>query len=251
MPHKKVITQMGKDLKGSFSSLQSTPGLVIAKDLGSRYSVISNDYATLLGWKNADACADLTDYDIPSHAVNAAEQFVALDQKVIVSGIAVTSLYICHYAHGWKVLLSNKTPIQKEDGEMTGVFGQVLDISNTHMYNWYLSLNYHDLKFAKNVEKPTIYILNQEHSPLPISPREQMCLFLLIRGKSMKEIGAILQISARTVEKNFEYIKIKLGCNSKSQLIELAITSGFIHYIPEEISARSGWDLNLNSGGKS
>jgi DNA-binding CsgD family transcriptional regulator len=231
----KIILHKGNDLKFEFSSIVNVPGLVIAKDVNSRYSVISKDYALLLGWKNPDQCVDLTDFDIPCEAAKAAEQFRTLDQKVVDSTEAVLSLYICNYSSGWKTLISNKMPIQHENGQIAGIYGQVMDISNTNMFNWCLALNQFDQKLISTKNKPVIYILNQEHSPLPLSRQQQACVFLLIRGKSMKEIATILNLSVRTVESYFVIIKLKLGCNNKSQIIEKAINGGFLHYIPENI----------------
>ena len=51
----------------------------------------------------------------------------------------------------------------------------------------------------------------------------------------MKEIATILNLSVRTVESYFVIIKLKLGCNNKSQIIEKAINGGFLHYIPENV----------------
>lgn len=230
-----IIKSRENDLKSEFASIVDVPGLVIAKDINSKYSVISKDYALLLGWKNPDQCVDLTDFDIPCEAVKAAEQFRVLDQKVVDSAEAVLSLYICNYSFGWKTLISNKIPIQQENGQVSGIYGQVMDISNTNMFNWCLALNQFDQKFISTQNKPVIYILNQEHSPLPLSKQQQACVFLLIRGNSMKQIASVLDLSVRTVESYFMIIKLKLGCNNKSQIIEKAINSGFLHYIPENI----------------
>jgi DNA-binding CsgD family transcriptional regulator len=233
--NKIIIQSKEKALKSEFSSILNMPGFVIAKDVNSKYSVISRDYALLLGWKNPEQCIDMTDFDIPCEAVKAAEQFRILDQKVVDSAKPVLSLYICNYSFGWKTLVSNKTPIQQEDGQTAGIYGQVMDISGTNMFNWCLALNQYDQKLACSKNKPVIYILNQEHSPLPLSKQQQACVFLLMRGKTMKEIASILNLSVRTVESYFALIKLKLGCNNKSQIIEKAINSGFLHYIPQGI----------------
>ena len=58
-----IISSKQNDLKSEFSSITNIPGFVIAKDIHSRYSVISKDYALLLGWKSPDQCIDLTDFD--------------------------------------------------------------------------------------------------------------------------------------------------------------------------------------------
>jgi len=230
-----IIYSKGNNLKDEFSSIINVPGLVIAKDIKSKYSVISKDYAMLLGWKSPEQCVDLTDFDIPCEAVKAAEQFRTLDQKVIDSAKPILSLYICNYSFGWKTLISNKMPIKQRSGQVAGIYGHVMDISTTNMFNWCLALNQFDQKFISAKNKPVIYLLNQAHSPLPLSKQQQACVFLLVRGKSMKEIASILNLSVRTVESYFVMIKLKLGCNNKSQIIEKAISSGFLHYIPENI----------------
>jgi len=47
--NKGIIQSQGNDLKSDFSFVVNVPGFVIAKDVNSRYSVISKDYALLLG----------------------------------------------------------------------------------------------------------------------------------------------------------------------------------------------------------
>jgi len=235
LQQKHLTLSSDNDLKTEFAGIVNVPGLVIAKDISLKYSVISKDYSSLLGWNDPNQCIDLTDFDIPCQAVRAAEQFRVLDQKVLATGTALLSLYICNYSFGWKTLISSKIPIQKANGEVIGVYGQVMDITNTNMFNTYINLNLFDQKFRNSKDEPVIYILNQEHSPLPLSKQQQSCVFLLTRGKSMKEIAAILNLSVRTVESYFNVIKFKLGCNTKSQIIEKAINSNFLHYIPEDI----------------
>ena len=84
-------------------------------------------------------------------------------------------------------------------------------------------------------EVPKQYILTPEASPLPLTHRQQECLALLIRGKTYKEIAYMLGISNRVVEDHIHAIKYKLGCYSKSQLIEKAIDSGFLFHVPETL----------------
>jgi DNA-binding CsgD family transcriptional regulator len=69
--------------------------------------------------------------------------------------------------------------------------------------------------------------LNADHSPLSLSEKQEACLFLLIRGKTIKQIGKILKKSPRTIEGHLEAIKHKLNSSTKSQLIEKAMASGF------------------------
>ena len=54
----------------------------------------------------------------------------------------------------------------------------------------------------------------------PISSREGECLFYLIRGKSARETGVLLNLSQRTVEFYLATLKDKLNCRKKSEIID-------------------------------
>ena len=47
------------------------------------------------------------------------------------------------------------------------------------------------------------------------------CLRLLANGRSAKEIGNILDISDRTVETNWQRSKIRLGCYTRKDLLDI------------------------------
>ena len=54
-----------------------------------------------------------------------------------------------------------------------------------------------------------------------LSARERECLLLYSRGKTANETGKILKISVRTVEHYMESVKNKLGCERKTDLLDL------------------------------
>lgn len=58
-------------------------------------------------------------------------------------------------------------------------------------------------------------------------------LFYLLRGKSRNEIAAIRKRSPRTIEKQIEALKLVFNCSKKSELIEKALDSGYLNYIPQ------------------
>ena len=62
----------------------------------------------------------------------------------------------------------------------------------------------------------------------PLSFREREVIVLLARGKSNKEIAAILTISTRTVEAHRARIMLKLNLHSLSELIRYAVRSQMI-----------------------
>ena len=59
--------------------------------------------------------------------------------------------------------------------------------------------------------------------PSILSKRQIECLFCLVKGMTIKEIAIELQLSPKTVEHYLTYIKFKLNCYSRSQLISKAL----------------------------
>jgi DNA-binding NarL/FixJ family response regulator len=59
-----------------------------------------------------------------------------------------------------------------------------------------------------------------------LTPREREILRYLARGKPKREIGEILDISVKTVDKHSENLMRKLAVNNRVQLTRLAIREG-------------------------
>ncbi len=76
-------------------------------------------------------------------------------------------------------------------------------------------------------------IKNDNQVAVNISKRELECMYLLSLGKSPKEIGAILNISYRTVETYIHQLKYKLGYHFKSELIANFRKNLMDYYKPE------------------
>jgi DNA-binding NarL/FixJ family response regulator len=60
-------------------------------------------------------------------------------------------------------------------------------------------------------------------SRLPVTPREAEVLIWLTRGKSNRDIGEILGLSPRTVNKHLEQIYAKLGIENRSSAVALTL----------------------------
>ena len=58
---------------------------------------------------------------------------------------------------------------------------------------------------------------------LPLTAREREILALVAAGKTNGEIGTILTISARTVQKHLEHIFQKLGVESRTAAVVRAL----------------------------
>jgi DNA-binding CsgD family transcriptional regulator len=61
--------------------------------------------------------------------------------------------------------------------------------------------------------------------PLELTRREAQVLLWVARGKTDKEVGALLYVSPRTVKKHLEHVYEKLGVKSRTEAVALALLS--------------------------
>ena len=233
-----TIPRLVKDdaLASKFEYINSSSGLSFIKDIYSIYQGMSTECAKILGWKSPAQGIYKTDYDIPSENSAFAADYIKQDQLFFVKNCKVLTLEIIPTYGRWLTLLVEKIPLVNKDGYLVGTHGYAFDVSDINKYNYVLAS--HDQRIVPSSKKAKIYTLNPELSPLPLTTRQQECVFFLIRGKTTKQIAEILNLSARTVESYFEAIKYRLDCTHKSQIIEKAIDSGFLYYIPENLLKR-------------
>lgn len=79
-------------------------------------------------------------------------------------------------------------------------------------------VTYEDFLYSINTKKIKFEVNTQN---IIFSRREYDCLVLAAKGKTMKEIGGILNISHRTVNTHLDSAKEKTNCHSKAKLIDL------------------------------
>jgi DNA-binding NarL/FixJ family response regulator len=88
---------------------------------------------------------------------------------------------------------------------------------------WYVSPS-----IAKGMLDDVLHPQPQDMKLRELSAREREVLQLLAEGKSMKEVGAILDISPRTVEFHKYRIMGLLGVRTTAELVQYAIKHGLI-----------------------
>jgi DNA-binding CsgD family transcriptional regulator len=222
------------DLITKFEFLKYMPGYITVQDINSKLCGAGLSPLRLTGWNNINQLIGKSYYDIPCPISEAAELLIKIDRMAITTKKPVISINVFQDIFGIKAMLNQRKSLKTSEGNIIGVMGQSIDATNLFINNlsW---LTNADTRFIDIIKTPQQYILTSETCPLPLSQREQECLALLIRGRVMKEIAFILGINARTVETHIANIKAKLGCTSKSQLIEKAINSGFLFHIPHSL----------------
>lgn len=109
-------------------------------------------------------------------------------------------------------VLSHKYPVFNQQGKPAGVLGLSFILSKENALPNFNSevplLNFHH---------------TSKHNLDHLTPRQLDCLYLLVMGKTAKQISQTLKLSVRTVEHHLTAIKKKYACPSRSDLITKAL----------------------------
>ncbi len=216
--------------------LRQIPGLIVVMDKDSRF-IYSNDYtAKLFGYAHEEEIIGLDAYGMRCQASESAPQMIQQDQLVYRTGQELTMLDIHKYAYGdTKILLTKKTPY-REQGEIVGTICLCTELHSQALREFCASLIHSERKYnAMAISAERSYSIGSTTHKKQLTERESDCIFYLLRGNTIKQIGRCLDISPRTVETYLEKIKNKLGCSHKSEIIEYCLNEGLLNYIPRNI----------------
>lgn len=222
-------------------NIEDFPSFIVVKELSeeatfSKFIQMSTVCAQQLGWDKPENSYGSSDYDIPSKMANAASQFIELDALSLRSHKKMTTIEFQNYSSGWEGMLVERTPVLP-----TRVAIQAIEITKTPFFNLARSLmNFDQFYWNEKQKEGVSYLLEEDSLRLPLSQRQQECLFYLTRGKTAKQIARILGIHHRTVDTHIFFIKEKLACSTKEQLIEKAFESGFVYSIPKSLLNKYG-----------
>lgn len=205
-------------------------GLFCEKDMNSAVTSCNEIFLKNIGSTNYDNVLGRTDYEFPwqkyadIYRKHELDVIAGNDYSIVFPGVNFenrTSLYI-----------HNKAQKKDNSGKIIGIVCHIVEIFDSSILELVFTLN----ECALN--KQQIYRSSRKHD-LTLSARQEEVLFYLVRGKTTKNIARILNLSARTIESYLNDIKLKLGCSSKSELIEFAIYSGFLEKIPNQRRIKS------------
>lgn len=174
--------------------LNSLSGSAYVKALDGTYLDCNDFYVQASGLKHYDNLVGFKDYDFwPDYAT----EIMHNDKKIISTGSPLILLEQCKPVGGNANLnLSHKEPLYNKSNKIIGVIGISFDLAKTAKHQ--IAVNHN------------------------LSQRHLDCLRLLARGKKTKDIAYALKLSPRTVDHYIEAVKLRLNCDSRSQLIEAA-----------------------------
>lgn len=101
----------------------------------------------------------------------------------------------------------------------------------------------HSIQKIENPEQTRLVVILGSHAShhfydeknISLTDRQLQVLFFLLRGKTIKQIAKILELSHRTVDDYLEQLRIKFSAQNKYELINKAISYGFLNTVPESL----------------
>lgn len=79
-----------------------------------------------------------------------------------------------------------------------------------------------------NRRKPEGFKLGNKHPDVKFSRREAECLVKFLQGMTVRDTAEALGLSPRTVEFYVKNMRQKVGCRTKSELINIVANSDFV-----------------------
>lgn len=231
-----ILENAKKKETSDVTSIANMPGLFLEKDANFLVTAITKDTARLCGWKNPEDAIGFNDYDMPCPIAKFAADFLKLDELCVRSNSKLHAIQVIPYGFDWRVMLTERIPIKDESDNLIKLQILAMDITATHLSKGILFLNSTGWKILGRKKQQINYIISSSHFlPSTLTEKQELCLFLLIRGRTLRQIADVMKISIKTVEDHINAIKIKLSCKTKSQLIEKAIDVGFFYHIPSTL----------------
>jgi len=218
--------------------LNAIPACLGFKDLNSTYIAGNQKLADILGYTHPEDLQGIKDSEIKSPIAELAETFVEQD-KLVISGVEQDNLDVGLYADNQvHIFHSKKSQYRNAQSEVIGTVFHMAELSLDILQslNQTFQTDYMEKRHNISMLNGSFKVVKDNTTDYKLSIRESECLFFLLRGQSSKEIGSQLGISYRTVETHLNSIKRKFHCKKRSQVIDKAISAGYLFNIPFTLS---------------
>lgn len=227
-------SEVDPKLKALFDQM---PGAWGCKDENSVFMYANEEYGKIIGLGHHNDAIGLTDFDMPCDTINCAHLFREQDKQVIFSAQRMRILDIHPFAgHQWRAYIFTKTPLVDKTNNITGTIFHGVNITNSTM----VELGSVLARISEHGNQNELlgqnsYMLGNKFDNIKLSDRQSEVLFYLLRGKTIKQIAILLNLSSRTTEDYLEQLKNKFNVSNRYELIDTAISLGYLNIIPERL----------------
>lgn len=204
----------------TLGDLLTMPYNVFFKNLGNQLVELNEESLAVSGFQSrSDALRGLF-YDAVSDEDQARiiignNQYVMSSENILVVDESVSFVDI-DAVHA----ISFKFPWYGSNNELVGLFGCAINLSCASVADIARQLTMISNKFIGAESVVNKMTTLPQLKGVTFTSREMEVIELIMRGKTMKEIGAQLGLSRRTIESYFQNIKMKANVKTRSQLFD-------------------------------
>lgn len=211
--------------------LEQIPGCVAWKDKELKYRWANRNLVSSMNLQHWQELAGLNDDELGLNTPSTNAVFRQQD-LLALKGHSLEIIHDLENSPEQTTYLLKKTPLLYEQAQIIGL---IYHCTPWCQANLLTSLQQIDQRYQAAADIPRHYSIDNCDNPAGLSKRELECLFLQLRGKTVKQIAEILNLSKRTAESYIDNIKAKMGCQNKAELLVAAVSQGYQHHIPKNL----------------
>ncbi len=185
---------------------------VFCKNRDGLYTYVNEPFASISGCADRDDVIGKSDRDLIWR--EQADIHEITDQAILNGEPVIRQDIIQTRAEGSSKILLTKKPLLSERGEIIGIIGNFFDCKNRLLL---------ETKGDFDLKKRRLHL---GFVPEWLSCAEVNICFYIIQGFSASKISDKSGISISTVRYHIENIKNKMQCQSKGEIVEVAMKTG-------------------------
>lgn len=205
------------------SVVQQFDVYLFGKDTKGNFLFCNDKFAEAAGLDSAEQIVGKSDYDLVWK--HQAHMFKAGDDRVLRGESFRNIQEIMYQSKKKSDILVCKNQLLNTSNEIIGVIGSFIDITGQCLQK---KSGHYDAISGR-------FHLGEAFGDASLSAQQFQVFKQILLGHSAQQIAQCLNLSKRTVEAYIETIKYKLQCNSKGEIIAVAIFSGLMHVVDGQL----------------
>jgi DNA-binding CsgD family transcriptional regulator len=217
--------------------IDSMDGYASVLDCDGAFQLVNQNQSEIMGCPSRDFLIGRSYDSIKNLSPQAIENFIAQDQSIMHSQKPLRYLSYRPYSNGqWHLLIGDKSSILDDEGRVIGVFSHAKDFTHSQLIDLgRFLLNANKTHSGKAGALGFDCAIIDQDTTSGLSAKEMMVLFYILRGKTAKNIASVLHRSEKTINFHIDSLKNKFNVQTKSHLIECAISKGLMNMLPDSV----------------